>query len=100
MLAHNAYGRMKYKGGHPGRPNHNNGSGGMPWGALLGAVAGAALNRPSGGSNYGGGGSGGYSQHQSYGRPNGGYPPYGRPNGGGHGFGSGPSGGSGDMVTN
>ncbi|KAJ2693419.1 hypothetical protein H4218_006050 [Coemansia sp. IMI 209128] len=100
MLAHNAYGRMKYKGGHPGRPNHNNGSSGMPWGALLGAVAGAALNRPSGGSNYGGGGSGGYSQHQSYGRPNGGYPPYGRPNGGGHGFGSGPSGGSGDMVTN
>ncbi|KAJ2057348.1 hypothetical protein GGI17_005689 [Coemansia sp. S146] len=109
MMAHSAYGRLKQHGGHhpyrPNNPNNNKNSGGMPWGALLGAVAGAAMNRPGfggGGSNYGGG----YGQQQSYGRPNGGYQSYGRPNGGGysggHGFGSGPSGGnsgSSDMVT-
>ncbi|KAJ2824403.1 hypothetical protein GGI24_003416, partial [Coemansia furcata] len=110
VIAHSAYGRLKHNGG-PNRPNNNKNSNGMPWGALLGAVAGAAMNRPGfggGASNYGGYGQ----QQQSYGRPNGGYPPYGRPNGGGggynggggggHGFGNGHNGGnsgSGDMVT-
>ncbi|KAJ2101801.1 hypothetical protein IW146_005505 [Coemansia sp. RSA 922] len=111
MMAHSAYGRLKQHGGHhPYRPNNNNNnnknSGGVPWGALLGAVAGAAMNRPGFGGGGGGSNYGGYGQQQPYGRPNGGHQSYGRPNGynggggGGHGFGSGPSGGnSGDMVT-
>ncbi|KAJ2742299.1 hypothetical protein GGI20_004586 [Coemansia sp. BCRC 34301] len=108
VFTHNAISHMRP---HM-RPNHhssqyggnNKNSGGIPWNALLGTVAGAFMGRPGfggggGSSNYGGGG---------YGRPNGGYPPYGRPNGyggsgfngGGHGFGSGPNHGSGDMVSN